>query len=109
MAAVAQIIHNVKFDSVLGARRTLPGRPTVANLADDFDAYFDNLATAATHGNKVVQGALTQTTQTASSQHAEVENLLGELKAALPSSGGRNSHGGGGGCNNLPTATARMR
>ena len=39
---------------------------------------------------------------TASSQHAGVKKFLGELKAALLSSGGRNNHGGGCGHNNLP-------
>ena len=66
-ASAAQAIHNVKFDVSTGTRRTLPGLPNGANLADDFDAHFDNLATAATHGNEVVQDALSQITATASS------------------------------------------
>ena len=66
------------------ARMTLPGLPTGANLVKGSDAYFDNVATAATHSNKVVHGDLTQIIQMASTQHAKVEKLLGKLNAAIP-------------------------
>ena len=44
-----------------------------------------------------MQGALSEITATAITQHAEVKKLLGELKAALPSTCARNNCGDNGG------------
>ena len=44
-----------------------------------------------------MQGALSEITAMATTQHAEVKKLLGEFKAALPSTGGRNDRGNDGG------------
>ena len=65
------------------------------NLAEDFDAHFDNLAAAATHGNDIVQGALSTITWTSASQHAEVIKHLLELKSAKSTGGGGGRNGGG--------------
>ena len=96
-AAAAQLVHNiVPKDNPApsqGETRVLPQGET---LSDDFDAHFDNLATAATHGNKIVQGTLDHLARFANSQHIKFKKLLGGIKSALPSSEGRNNGGGGG-------------
>ena len=48
-AAAAQAIHNVEFNVSTGMRRTIPGLPTGANLADNFDAQFNSLVTSVKH------------------------------------------------------------
>ena len=52
-----------------------------------------------------MQGALSEITATATTQHVEVKKLLDELKAALPSTGGRSNRGDGGGRNTQLPAT----
>ena len=81
------------------------------NLAEDFDVYFDNLASAATHGNEIVQGALSTITSTSASQHTEVKKLLMEVKSAMPSSSGgeRNNYNGGGRRNNDISSTKKQK
>ena len=96
-AVTAQALHNVTFDGIPGTRRSIPGLPNDTSLAKDFGTYLDNLASAATHGNKIFQGALSNITTTATTQHAEIKKLLSELKATMPSAGGRNHLGDGGG------------
>ena len=59
--------------------------PQGVNLANNFDAHFHNLATAATHGNKIFQGTLDHLTRSVTSQHIEAKKLLAEIKSALPS------------------------
>ena len=86
-------------------RPAIPNLPNVGvagtNLAEDFDAHFDNLASAATHGNEIVQGALSTITSTSASQHADVKKLLLDLKSAMPSGGGGGRNGGSGRNNDI--------
>ena len=101
-AAAAQAVHNV---TAAAYRQAIPNLPDVGvagtNLAEDFDAHFDNLATAATHGNDIVQGALSTITSTSALQHAEVKKLLFELKSAMLSGGGGGQNSGGGRNNDI--------
>ena len=69
--------------------------PQGANLSDDFDAHFNNLATAATHRTKIVQGTLDHLTWSTNSQHSKVKKLLADIKSSLPSIGVCNNGGGG--------------
>ena len=80
--------------------------PQGTNVYDDFDAHFDNLATAATHGNKIVQGTLDHLAWSATSQNSEVKKLLAKIKSALPSIVGRHNGGGGGGTSAAHTTVA---
>ena len=69
-AAAAQLVHNIISvtypDPFHRETRVLPQS---ANLSVDFDANFDNLATAATHSNKIVQGTFNHLSRSATSQH----------------------------------------
>ena len=99
VAAAAQLFHNivpeVNPDPFYGETRVLPQG---VNLSDNFDAHFNNLATAATHGSEIVQGTLDHLARFANNQHSEVKKLLAEIKSTLPSIGGRNNVSGSGGC-----------
>ena len=54
-AAAAQLVQNIIHeDKHAPFHRETQVLPQGANLSDNFDAHFDNLATAATHGNKIV-------------------------------------------------------
>ena len=94
-AAAAQLFHSIvpatKPAPFHGETRDLPQG---ANLADNFDAHFDNLETSAKHGNKIFQGTLEQLTRSSTIQRNEVKKLLAELKSALPSIEGRKNGGG---------------
>ena len=96
-AAASQLVHNIvpatNHSPFHGETCVLPQG---ANLANDFDAHFDNLATAETHGNEIVQGMLDHLAWSATSQHIEVKKLLAAVKSALTSIGGQNNDGGGG-------------
>ena len=106
-AAAAQLVHNIvpatNPDPFHGETCVLPQG---ANLADDYNAHYDNLATAATHGEKIVQGRLNHLARSSTSQHSKVKKLLAEIKSALPSIGGRNNGGGGG---THTTVTAKQK
>ena len=110
-AAAAQIVHSIAPATnpapFHGETRVLPQG---ANLAENFDAYFDNLETTATNGNNITQGTLDHLAWSFTSQHNEVKNFLAELKSTLPSIGGRNNGGGGGGASTgLNTVTATQK
>ena len=97
VAAAAQTVHNIFPTTNLTpfhreTRVLLQG----ANLAGDFDAHFNNLVTAATHGNKIFQGTINHIARSTTIQHSEFKKLLAEIKSAFTSTGGRNNDGGGG-------------
>ena len=74
-AAAAQVIHGVNPDAASNPFRIdAPGLPNGANLAADYDAHFNNLATAATHGNKIVTATLTANASKANDHHTESRN-----------------------------------
>ena len=64
-------------------------------MSDYVDSHLDNLATAATHGNEIVQGTINHIAWSANNQHSKFKKLPAEIKSALPSIG-RNNNGGGG-------------
>ena len=78
--AAAQLVHNI-----FPATNPAPFHvetcvlPQGANLVDDFDAHFENLATTTTHGNEIVQGTLNHLTQSSTSQHTEIKKLLADI------------------------------
>ena len=109
-ASTAQLVHNiVPANNPAQFHRETRVLPQGANLADNFDAHFDNLATAETHGNVIVQGALNHLARSATSQHRKVKKLLAEIKSALPSIGGRNNGGGGGTSAANTTVTTKQK
>ena len=76
-AATAQLIHCIDPTTVPAPfnkeTHLLPGG---ANLTEDFDSNFENLATAATHSNNIVQGNLSHLTKSSTNQHNEMKNSL---------------------------------
>ena len=100
-AAAAQIIHGINSSAspapFHGESRVLSEG---ANFSEDFNIHLENLATAATHGNEIVQGTLNQLTKSSTNHHNEIKKLLTELKSTLPSAGVRSNivDGSGSGC-----------
>ena len=107
-AAAAQLIHGIDPNKVPAPFRIEnPGLPKGVSLAEDFNAYFENLATTDTHSNEIVQGTLDQLYQSSTNLHNKIKKLLAELKSALPLTGGRNNSGGSRG--NAPTYSTPKR
>ena len=95
MSAAAQLVHSIVPEvNPVPFHNETSVLPQGANLSDNFDAHFDNLATAATHSNKIVQGMLDHLAHSANNQHSEVKKLLADIKCTLPSIGGHNKCGG---------------
>ena len=78
-------------------------------MSDDFYAHFDNLATAATYGNEIVQGTLDHLARSANNQHIEVKKIHAEIKSAIPSIGGRNNGRGSSTTAAHTTVTAKQK
>ena len=109
-ASAAQLVHNIATEAnptpFHGETCILPQG---ANLANNFDAHFGNLATAETHGNEIVQGTLDHLTRSANIQHSEAKKILAEIKSALTSIGGLSNGGGGSTSNAHTTVTAKQK